>query len=180
MNISRDLLHALLSPTPPTHSRVVLEEAILLALAAGDHNAAHVLLLALEYLKPRQRWQVAAQLEAQHMGLSPQEAVQLAVGEARRYLGGRSYRRFASPRFRKRLSEYLDSLLLEEAQRLRTYRSLCKLTTAEIYLAERVLTRCQKRWKNPLTAYQAFDTFLLALLEAHYRADILVGDRRSG
>lgn len=179
MTVSRDLLHALLSPTPPTHSRAVLEEAILLALAAGDHNAAHILLLALEHLKPRQRWQVAAQLEAQHMGLSPQEAIQLALGEARRYLGGRSYRRYASRRFRKGLSEYLASLPLEEEQRLRTYRSLCKLTTAEIYLAERVLARCQKRWKSPLTAYRAFDTFLLALLEAHHRADILVSDRRS-
>ena len=30
---------------------------------------------------------------------------------------------------RKRVSEYLDSLPLEEEQRTRTYRSLCRLTT---------------------------------------------------
>jgi len=150
-------------------SRARLEEAILLALAARDYESARTLLLALELLKPRRRFGVAAALEAVGMGLPFREALEVALQEARRYLGGRSYRRFASRRFRKPLEAYLQGLegRVAAEQLAKSRKSLSKLTTAEIHMAERVLLRAQRRWKSPETVYQAFDAFLVAVQLAH-------------
>lgn len=170
--VSRDLLHALIARDPPSDTRAIVEEAILMALSAQEYGIARIFLLALAHLKAQQRWQIAAQLEAQHMGLSLREATELALQEARRSLGGRSYRRYISPRFRKNLATYLDTLrgIIPEEKLQRSYKAVTKLTTGEVYLCERILARAQKRWKSPVTVYQAFDAFLVGIARAHLSA----------
>jgi hypothetical protein len=167
--VACDLLYALIAPTPRADSRAILEEAILLALSAEEYATAHIFLLALEHLKPRQRWQMAVQLEAQYMGFSLREATELALQEAKCYLGGRTYRRYISARYRKKLMGYLVTLagVIPEAQLARTRKAITKLTTGEVYLCERILDRAQKRWKSPETAYRAFDAFLVGIAKAH-------------
>jgi hypothetical protein len=181
--VACDLLYALIAHTRRLDSRAIVEEAILLALSAEEYSTAHTFLLALEHLKPWQRWQMAVQLEApQYMGFSLREATELALQEATRYLGGRSYRRYISVRYRKKLLDYVTTLVgtVPEEQLARTRKTITKLTTGEVYLCERILDRAKKRWKSPETAYQAFDAFLVGITRAHYLAQKKLAPGKAG